>query len=480
MINKIYLEDIVKDSGVRFGTSGARGLVSDMTDRVCWAYTAAFLQEVVPGVKRVALGYDLRPSSPSIARACAAAIQARGMGVVFAGALPTPALAYYALQEKIPAIMVTGSHIPFDRNGIKFYTDEGEISKDHEIAITQAVVPDAGVYSCSMELISVATPLDVYRERYRQFFPKSFLKGKRIGIYEHSSVARDFLKELLQQFGAEVVSLGRTNDFVPVDTEAVSEEDQALGREWAAEHRLDALLSTDGDGDRPLIGDETGRWLRGDVVGLLCAQYLNAHTVVTPVSCTTAIDRCGAFTHVMRTKIGSPYVISVMEEAFTAGKCGVVGFEANGGFLVGNTFERNGYKLEPLATRDAILPMLALLALAQERGVPLSALGTSLPQRFTASDRIKEFPTERSQALIARLAGSPQAVTQVLGDICDNVVSQNETDGLRLTYANGQIIHLRPSGNAPELRCYAEADSDERAKELVRLTLDRVRATSES
>ena len=99
------------------------------------------------------------------------------MDVVYAGALPTPALAYYALQEQIPAIMVTGSHIPFDRNGIKFYTDEGEISKDHEAAITQAVVSDAGVYSSATELIPVAAPLDVYRERYRKFFPEGFLSG---------------------------------------------------------------------------------------------------------------------------------------------------------------------------------------------------------------------------------------------------------------------------------------------------------------
>jgi phosphomannomutase len=397
------------------------------------------------------------------------------LDVVYAGALPTPALAYYALQEQMPAIVITGSHIPFDRNGIKFYTDVGEISKEHEVAITQAVVPDTGAYSSATELVPVAAPLDVYRERYRKFFPKNFLSGKRIGVYEHSSVARDFLMELLKQFGAEVVPLGRTNNFVPIDTEAVSEEDQILGQKWAAAHRLDALLSTDGDADRPLIGDEAGRWLRGDVVGLLCTRYLNAHTVVTPVSSTTAIERCGDFAQVMRTKIGSPYVISAMQTALAAEGAGVVGFEANGGFLVGDTFERNGCKLEPLPTRDAVLPILALLALAREQNVPLSALPASLPQRFTASDRIKGFPTERSQELIANLAGSRQAVVAVLGNACGNVVSQDETDGLRLTFASGQIIHLRPSGNAPELRCYAETDSEEQAKELVMKSLERVR-----
>jgi phosphomannomutase len=447
-----------------------------MTDRVCWSYATAFLQEVAPSAKWVVLGQDLRPSSPAIAQACAAAIQARGLELVFAGALPTPALAYYALQEKIPAVMVTGSHIPFDRNGIKFYTAEGEISKTHEAAITRAVVPDVGLYSTG-ELHACAAPLSIYRQRYLDFFPASFLSGTRIGVYEHSSVARDFLPDLLRQLGAEVISLGRTDSFVPVDTEAVSEQDQALGRTWAAEYRLDALLSTDGDADRPLIGDENGNWFRGDVVGLLCAQYLCAGTVITPVSSTTAIEGCGAFTTVARTRIGSPYVIEGMDSALARGAQGVVGFEANGGFLLGNRIERSGRVLEALPTRDAVLPMLALLALANERNVPLSGLAASLPKRFTASDRIKNFSTENSRTLIANLACSRAEVAALLGDLCGEVLSQDETDGLRLSFENGEVVHLRPSGNAPELRCYAEADTEVRAYELARVALSRVQAT---
>lgn len=467
----ISIDTLAEQSGVRFGTSGARGLVLNMTDQVCWAYTTAFLQEVVPEAKRVALGCDLRSSSPDIAKACAAAIQARGMQVEFAGILPTPALAYYALQEGIPAVMVTGSHIPFDRNGIKFYTATGEINKAHEAAITHAVVHDSGCY-ISKELNTSVPALDYYQERYLRFFPENFLQGLRIGVYEHSSVARDFLPKLLRQFGAEVISLGRTDEFVPVDTEAVSEEDQALGRIWALEHGLDALLSTDGDADRPLIGDEKGRWLRGDVVGLLCAQYLGANTVAIPVSCTTSIERCGTFSHVVRTKIGSPYVIDAMDAALAQGRHGVVGFEANGGFLVGDTFVRNNCQLQPLPTRDAILPMLALLGLAKERGVQLSNLETSLPRRFTASDRIKDYPNERSRILIANLLSFRNAVSTLLGDVCGELVTQDKTDGLRLTFSSEEIVHLRPSGNAPELRCYAEASTDVRANELVRFVLN--------
>ena len=122
MASTIQMAQLSAVSRVGFGTSGARGLVSDMTDQVCWAYVTAFLQAVVPDAKRVVLGQDLRPSSRHIVEVCAAAVRDRGMEPVYAGVLPTPALALYAMQQGIPAVMVTGSHIPFDRNGIKFYT----------------------------------------------------------------------------------------------------------------------------------------------------------------------------------------------------------------------------------------------------------------------------------------------------------------------------------------------------------------------
>ena len=89
----LTLQDLAIQSGVAFGTSGARGKVVDMTPGLCHAYTTAFLNAVVPKATTIVLGHDLRPSSPAIAAACAAAIQSLGMQVVYGGALPTPALA---------------------------------------------------------------------------------------------------------------------------------------------------------------------------------------------------------------------------------------------------------------------------------------------------------------------------------------------------------------------------------------------------
>ncbi len=479
MMNQL-IGDLMEASGVGFGTSGARGLVEQMTDELCYAYTSAFLQAVSSNgekFEQVVLGHDLRPSSPAIARACATAITDAGLEVVYAGALPTPALALYAAKTHSPAIVVTGSHIPFDRNGIKFYRAEGEITKADEEAIRNAVVtiPDP-LDVIELPLLSREAG-DDYISRYPDFFGDQSLAGMRIAIYEHSSVARDLLHVILDSMGAEVISLGRTDQFVPIDTEAVRPEDIEQARLWAQENNFDALLSTDGDADRPLIGDEQGNWFRGDDVGMLCARYLQANIVVTPVNSNTSVEKCRWFEKVVRTRIGSPYVIEGMETAATEYK-GVAGYEANGGFLLGSDIERGGRTLTALPTRDALLPMLALLCMAKERGIRLSELPATLPSRFTASDRIQNFATKKSRQLIASLQNNHEQAAVLLAPESGAVSGIDLTDGFRVTFKNGEIVHLRPSGNAPELRCYAEADTPGRARELCQSCLSRLRAMS--
>ncbi len=474
-MKKLNIREVMSDSSVTFGTSGARGLVSAMTNEVCAAYAAAFLTVMRQSFKvsRIALGIDLRPSSPRIAAACAATLRDQGVEVDYCGALPTPALALYAQNEAIPAIMVTGSHIPFDRNGIKFYRPDGEITKSDETRISGAIV-EIGQLDGALPAINPAA-LEQYVQRYLDFFPTQCFKGLRLGVYQHSSVARDVLRTLLEKLGAEVTSLGRTEEFVPIDTEAVAEVDIQRGKDWSAKHHFDAIISTDGDGDRPLISDESGAWLRGDIVGLITARYLGANKVIVPVSCNTAIERCGAFDTVARTRIGSPYVIAGMEKIASGADDRIVGFEANGGFLVGSRFTRNGKTLAPLPTRDAVLPALAVLAAARETNVKVSDLMKDLPARFTASDRLQEFPVADSRQLLQRLTSDPQAVLDILAPDDARTVSTDTTDGLRITFDNAEIVHLRPSGNAPELRCYCEAASEQRAIQRVQMVLARIR-----
>jgi phosphomannomutase len=468
-MTKISIQALMQTSGVAFGTSGARGLVKDMTAKLCYAYTKAFLQEVISHAGPIVLGHDLRPSSPAIAAACAAAMRDMGYSVIYAGALPTPALAYFASTIKSPCIVVTGSHIPFDRNGLKFYRADGEITKADEDLMRAAVVdvPDK-INLFTLDIVDRSASI-AYVNRYVEFFGRSSLTEMRIAIYEHSSVARDILHEILIDLGAEVLPLGRTDTFVPIDTEAVRQEDIEQAKTWAETHQFDAILSTDGDGDRPLIGDENGQWFRGDIVGILSAMYLKADTVVTPVSSNTAVEICGSFKNVVRTKIGSPFVIAGMEQAST--HTIIIGYEANGGFLLGSDVTRNNQALKALPTRDAILPMLGLLCMAREHGMPLSKLRESLPKRFTASDRLQNFANEKSKGILNKLSLNLSITAKTLASDAGDVVHANQIDGLRLTFGNGDIVHLRASGNAPELRCYTEAETEAKAKFLCESTL---------
>jgi phosphomannomutase len=483
--SSLTVRNLMEESGVAFGTSGARGLISALTDRVAYGYTAGFLSylaelgEFAPGGE-VALAGDLRPSTPRILAACAEAIRDAGGTPVFCGYVPTPALAYYAFSHALPSLMVTGSHIPDDRNGVKFHRPRGEVLKEDEAGMArQAVELDRAAFDAEGGLVA-ASPLPPVRDveaaylaRYRDVFGASALSGLTVGVYQHSSVGRDLLAEILASLGAEIVPLGRSERFVPVDTEALRPEDVELARRWAAEQRLDAIASTDGDSDRPLLADHRGVWLRGDILGLLCARELKADCVVTPVSSNTAIELCGAFARVERTRIGSPYVIAGMQAAAGAG--GVVcGYEANGGFLLASPVTRDGRTLAPLPTRDAVLPIVSTLAAARRR--PIAELSADLPARVTWSDRLKDFPTADSRTILAYLGAGDAAqrkarIDKHFAGVADDLTRIDETDGLRLSFAGGEIVHLRPSGNAPELRCYSEADSEETAKRLNAATL---------
>jgi len=486
----VWIENLMGKSNVQFGTSGARGLVSDMTDEVCYAYTAAFIQ-YLEGVGElsdngtIAIGGDLRPSTHRIMRAVAKAVTDRGYTPDNCGTLPTPALAYYGLLQKVPTVMVTGSHIPVDRNGIKYTKQEGEILKHDEAGIKcqsvtflRELFDETGMFTVEVEPpFPHNGAIDAYRNRYIDFFGNNCLSGKKIGVYQHSAVGGKLMVTILSHLGADVIPLGFSEIFIPVDTEAIRPEDIVSGRMWADEYACDAIVSTDGDSDRPLISDEHGRWLRGDLAGILCADYFDADVVVTPVSCNTAVEKSGLFKTVIRTKIGSPFVIEGMQHARAMGARCVVGYEANGGFLIGSDIDRNGNILKALPTRDAVGVHIAILLLAIERKRKISELAAELPQRYTVSNRLKNFPTERSMAKIAELSTGNEgedtkAIEAVFSTYFGTVAGINTTDGLRITFDNDEIIHLRPSGNAPEFRCYAEADTENRAEEINKICMD--------
>lgn len=501
---------------LQFGTSGRRGLIADLTQLEIYINVTAeleYLLSLAPGEGGVRAGdefyyaSDLRPSSPLLCEAVARAASDGGMRVVNLGQIPTPALMFYALGKGRAGIMVTGSHIPFDRNGYKLNTSRGELLKEHEAPVNAKVAEvRERIYSQpfgdslfdeagALRAHAPPTPVvnagrDAYIARYLDFFsgqPVS-LTGRRVLVYQHSAVGRDLLADLLTRLGAEVIPAGRSDSFVPIDTENIDAAQLDAIRNLASGHEgLWAVVSTDGDSDRPLIlsVDATKgsvKFFAGDLAGMIVAEYLKADAVVVPISCNDAIDR-GSLADVLepRTRIGSPFVIAGMTAATAKGRRSVCGWEANGGFLLGSGIERNGRGLAALATRDAFLPILCVLFAAAERDIGVAELFSELPKRFSRAGLLKDFPREAGLEIVERLTPSRSDPdgdqhARIAADLArvftrargfSSVARLDYTDGVRVIFSNNDVAHIRPSGNADELRIYAAADTQARADAIV-------------
>ena len=561
MSTRLHLRDVLDYRPVasRFGTSGVRALVKDLTDLEIYSLTLGTLHHMKRAGKvqagtlsseslRIPLGGDLRPSTHRILGATSRAILDAGYQLDYLGRLPTPALTYYALRQGIMSFMCTGSHIPADRNGQKANRCDGEVLKSDEQGIVEAVdavrqqeyqrAAQASMFDTAGMLKPEhrldLPPVDLaaealYTERYQQVFPRDGLQGKRILFYQYSAVGRDLLPRILEHSGAEVIRAGRSDEFIPIDTEAISAAHlqmlEKIAREQQVAHgQIDAIVSTDGDSDRPLIVGVSGsgdpakpalRFFPGDLVGAVVADYLQADSVSVPISANPAVHEhfMGKGVTTTKTRIGSPFVVEAMQKALAAGRRRVVGWEANGGFLVGSEMSLNDGLLHPLPTRDALLPILAVMYAAAEQGTTLSELFDRLPRWYGRADLIDDFPRDASRRILAYFRPALEGVQWLefgsgrilLRNLTERVIGEwsldgpegrafdrrrralegvfthargfgeieriNVQDGIRCYFRNGDIAHIRPSGNAPQLRIYAHSRTQARADEIAEMAV---------
>jgi phosphomannomutase len=535
-----------------FGTSGLRGLVKDITDLEAYINVKAALRYLssigdICANSGVVIAGDLRPSTDRIMRACAQAIVDSGCSVENAGKIPTPALISHAIAAGRAGVMVSGSHIPFDRNGIKLNKSAGEVLKSDEPGITREIervrveeysrtattslFDASGMLKRSADLPPLARAAEeAYVRRYLQSFTSGGLSGLRVLVYQHSAVGRDILPRILRELGAEVVTAGRSETFVALDTENITDEQLDRLEEFAvaaeaSRRPLHAIVSTDGDSDRPLVtavlpggdvqpGERRVRFLPGDLLGIVVAEYLRADAAAVPISANDAVEQsvCEHGISLLKTKIGSPYVISALDELRRAGTYPrIVGWEANGGFLTGSDIPLKSGTLVALPTRDSTLPILANLFAAADQRMGLAALWNRLPARFGRAGLLDNVPVAASQAILTHLIPPGDAIeveldgtgrvfdrtrpdamrtplaepattdwrrcestlkrffTPALG--FDDIARINVLDGVRVYFRNGDVAHVRPSGNAPQLRIYANSDSQARADQIVKFAL---------
>jgi phosphomannomutase len=571
------------DQPLRFGTSGLRDFDENLTDREVYINTKGFLmylhelggQGAAGGIKAGAsltLAADYRPSSriDRIPRAVAVAVLDAGCEVLFCGQIPTPAVAYYGLSHGLASIMITGSHIPFGLNGIKFNRPNGEILKSEEKPILEQVArvrqevadgprkewfgPEGGFNPAQSPSLAVLLhKADValakkearaecdYIERYVSVFGPEALRGVDLVFYRQSTVGRDLLPAILRGLGAKVTEVGELQvehgAFLPVDTEKMTPEIRRVLQQLAVDfeaahgHKPFAVLSADGDADRPVFCDENGEFIPGDMLGVLTSLFLKPNFVAVPITCNSAAVRwLQRFATVVQTRVGSPYINQAMQTALMNNPfLRAAGYEANGGYLLGTDWEIGGRTLKALPTRDAVLPMICGLLLARQGSIEKE--DGSIAPVSRVSDLVSEFPrhvfagvvdrehdgvayesAETGKRILRRLSPVEAGIEEVdfrqetivythesgsvirssrndTGNIgglpaeCQTIQRRlagyfhpargfapieklNYQDGLRIYFSNGEVVHLRPSGNAPEFRFYAEADQAARARQI--------------
>jgi len=446
-----------KNTEINFGTSGLRAHADCFNLDNISAYVDAFLDLLSDGEKNVYVGADFRTSSPHIAVSVISAINANGWQAVYGGNVPTPALALYALKRNCPAIMITGSHIPENYNGIKFYKREGELLKSNEEPIREkaALHLNKGIKDPLLPLPNVNDEIaKEYVARFTLAFAKDALKGLKIGVDLHSAVGRDLTVKIMQELGATCFPFNHSKEFIALDREALNKEDITRAKAQLKKHQRDAIISTDGDGDRPLLLDENGDQINGDVIGAICAKSLDINIVVTPLSSTSAIEKTGWFEKTVRTKIGSPHAVFAMEQEQGSGK-NIAGFEAKGGFLLASDLTQANGTISKLPTRDAILPLICVLAEAAKRKIAISDLLKDFPERFMQAEKIKNISNENAQVFLSSIMTSSSTRADVHIHIKQPEKIDN-LDGVRMSLSDGSIVHFRQSGNAPEMRIYVE------------------------
>ena len=314
---------------LQFGTSGRRGKVVDLTPVEVYINARAELEylQAIPGSEggivrgdEFFFARDLRPSSSlfveewggrgEIAQAIVAALEDSGMRAINLGAIPTPALTCYALARAKGSIMVTGSHIPFDRNGYKANSSKGELRKQQEAPIydyvnrvrqtlyaqplDQSQFDERGLFKAGHRELPPEYPeaREQWIGRFTGFFQGASSRVRSCWSISTPAVGRDLLVEVLERMNAQVIPAGRSDTFVAIDTENIGAPQlatiQALADEVIAKHGpIDAIVSTDGDSDRPLIlgvdpATAKAHFFGGDLVGMVVAEYLKADAVVVP------------------------------------------------------------------------------------------------------------------------------------------------------------------------------------------------------
>lgn len=432
-----------------FGTNGVRGIVnsSEMDSQFALRLGMA-IGTFMKG--RVMIGTDARTSNDMLKSACAAGLMATGCDVLDCGVVPTPTLQYAVrADDAAGGVMITASHNPPEFNGIKCIDSDGtEMSRASEEVIERIYAEEAfsrAGWDRVGRLVSHANVIDRYvADIVSRVDAKAIKKaGLRVALDCGNGAGSLVSPKLLERLGVRYVTLNSNPDgaFPAHNSEPTPENTRDIV-ELVRAGGFDMGIVHDGDADRTVFIDETGRYLFGDRSLAILAYHIckakPGSLVVTNVASSRCVEDAVRMAggRMMLTRVGSPTIARAMKE-----HGGVFGGEENGGLI----FADFQY------CRDGAMAAAKMLEVVAKNG-RLSKLNDEIPSYCQFKTKTP-CPDEKKDEVIRRLAEEAKGLRI------------DTTDGVKVLFEDCWVI-VRPSGTEPIFRIFSEAKEESRAKEL--------------
>jgi len=422
-----------------FGTDGIRGLVGeapitpDFVMRLGYAAgkVVAKGSSAQGGRPTVLIGKDTRISGYMLEAALEAGFSAAGVDVMLAGPMPTPAIAYLTRALRLQAgVVISASHNPFQDNGIKFFSGHGTKLPDAvELEIESAI--DQPMGCVSSEKLGRASRLRDAQGRYIEFCKGSFpneldLRGLKIVVDCAHGAAYNIAPHVFHELGAEVIELGTKPDGFNINAGFGATAPKAMAQA-VVEHKADLGIALDGDADRLIMCDASGRLYNGDELLYVMVRARMATgkvegavgTLMTNMALEVAFKEMGI--GFARAKVGDRYVLEMMKE-----KGWLFGGEGSGHLLA----------LDRHTTGDGIVSALQVLEALKRGNKTLAECCSELtlyPQTLVNVRVAPGTDWTKNAAMVAE----KDAAERELGD-------------------NGRVL-IRASGTEPLIRVMVEA-----------------------
>ena len=431
-----------------FGTDGVRGrantypMTAEMALKLGAAAGRYFRREGSAG-HRVVIGKDTRLSGYMLENALTAGLTSTGMNVLLLGPVPTPAVGFLTRSMRADlGVMISASHNPHQDNGIKFFGPDGFKLSDEAEAEIEAIVAGE-ITPAEPALIGRARRIEDGRGRYQEFVKTTFpaglrLDGLKVVIDCAHGAAYKAAPEVLWELGAEVIAVGVSPNGTNINDQVGSTHTQTAAQAVVA-HGAHLGISLDGDADRVMILDETGRVADGDqIMALLASRWaeegrLKGGTLVATVMSNLGLERflTQRGLRLERTAVGDRYVVEAMRR---------------GGWNLGGEQSGHIVMTDYATTGDGLIAGLQFLAEMARTALPASRL----------IDQFQTVP-QLLQNIRYPAGSNPLDSAKVQATIATN---EQRIAG------KGRIL-IRKSGTEPLIRVMAECEDASLLEDVV-------------